>query len=118
MQQIEARARTLPVIAAAVRGRGRAELCARLETLGIPFSPIAKPGDMYADPHVTRPGGLVSSRMWTGETFRAPALPFEVDGAMMDAAGDVPGPGEDTDAVLSALGFSAAEIAAARGDAA
>lgn len=118
MQQIDARARTLPVIAAAVKGRGRAELCARLEALGIPFSPIARPGDMYSDPHVTRPGGLVSSRMWTGEKFRAPGLPFEVDGAMMDAGGDVPGPGEDTESVLSALGLSAAEIAAARGDAA
>ncbi len=115
MQQIDARARTLPIIAEAVKGRGKAELCARLEGLGIPYAPIAKPGDMFDDPHVMRPGGLVASRAWTGETFRAPSLPFEADGEMVTGGGDVAAPGEQTDEVLSALGLSAEEIAAATG---
>ncbi|MFN3937115.1 MAG: CaiB/BaiF CoA transferase family protein [Gemmobacter sp.] len=115
MDQINARARTIPVFAAAIRRLDRATLVADLERLGLPFSPIAKPSDMFADPHVMRPGGLAVSRLASGETFRAPALPFEVDGAMLTGGGDVDAPGAHTAQVLQALGLGADEIAAASG---
>ena len=73
---------------------------------------------MYADPHVMREGGLGQSRLWTGETFRAPALPFEIDGRMVTGGGDVMAIGADTAEVLGALGLSPAQIDAARGQAA
>ncbi|NCU19651.1 CoA transferase, partial [Candidatus Falkowbacteria bacterium] len=71
----------------------------------------------YSDPHVMRPGGLTTSHLPTGETFRAPSLPFEVDGQMITGGGDVPSIGQDTVEVLSALGLNAAMIAAASGGA-
>lgn len=118
MDQIDARARTLPVFAQAIGARTEAELVAALEPMGIPFSPIARPADMLSDPHVMREGGLARSHLPNGESFRAPSLPFEVDGRMVTGGGDVPGIGDDTDAVLSALGMDATAIAAARGVAA
>ena len=114
--QIAARGWTLPIIAAAVTGRTFADLIARFEPSGIPFSPIHRPAEMYADPHVTRPGGLLSSRLPEGKTFRAPGIPFEVDGAAVAPGNvDIAAIGADTDTVLGALGLDAARIRAARG---
>ena len=70
---------------------------------------------MYADPHVMREGGLALSHLSTGESFRAPSLPFEIDGRMITGGGDLPAIGADTADVLSALGLSPSEIEAARG---
>jgi crotonobetainyl-CoA:carnitine CoA-transferase CaiB-like acyl-CoA transferase len=117
MDTINARRWTLPRVAAAVAARTFADLTAAFEANGIPFSPIAKPGDMFQHPHVMRPGGLATSRLPDGRTFRAPSLPIEVDGRMLDGGGDLAAIGADTAAVLGALGLSADEIAAARGSA-
>jgi crotonobetainyl-CoA:carnitine CoA-transferase CaiB-like acyl-CoA transferase len=115
MDTINARSWTLPLITEAIAARTFDALVADFEAKGISFSPIAKPGDMFEHPHVMRPGGLATSRLPDGRTFRAPALPFDVDGTMMTGGGDLPAVGQHTDAVLGALGLSAAEIAAARG---
>lgn len=115
MDQIEARSWTIPIIAEAIARRAAGPLLEAFEKLGIPYSPIAKPSDMYSDPHVMRPGGLATSTMPDGSTFRAPSLPFDVDGIMLSRGGDVPALGQDTVSVLAALGLDDAEIAAARG---
>jgi crotonobetainyl-CoA:carnitine CoA-transferase CaiB-like acyl-CoA transferase len=115
MDTINARSWTLPIITGVIAGRHFDELVTVFEEKGISFSPIAKPGDMFQHPHVMRPGGLATSRMPDGRTFRAPALPFEVDGTMMTGGGDLPEVGQHTDEVLGALGLSAKDIEAARG---
>lgn len=115
MQQIEARSWTLPMVAEKIRTRTVEELAPLFEETGIPFSPIAKPCDMYDDPHVMRPGGLTESRGPDGMRFRAPSLPFEVDGTMLTGGGDVPSIGQDTQAVLQALGLNNEDIVAAGG---
>jgi crotonobetainyl-CoA:carnitine CoA-transferase CaiB-like acyl-CoA transferase len=118
MDQINARDRTIPVFAAALRRYDRGTLLSELERLGLPFSPISKPADMYDDPHVMREGGMATSHLWTGESFRAPALPFEVDGTMLTGGGDVDAIGAHSAEVLGALGMSDADIANAMGVAA
>lgn len=115
MDQINARSWTLPQIAEKIGDMDARELGRKFEAQGIPYSPIAKPSDMYEDPHVMRPGGMSVSRCADGSTFRAPSLPFEVDGKMVTGGGDVPAVGQDTDAVLAELGMNASTIAAARG---
>jgi crotonobetainyl-CoA:carnitine CoA-transferase CaiB-like acyl-CoA transferase len=115
MDTINARSWTLPIIAQAITGWQYDDLVAVFEEKGISFSPIAKPSDMFEHPHVMRPGGLATSRMPDGRTFRAPALPFDVDGTMMTGGGDLPSVGQHTTEVLTALGLSAGDIARARG---
>ncbi|MDU8943656.1 CaiB/BaiF CoA transferase family protein [Ovoidimarina sediminis] len=115
--QIAARSWTVPIFAEAIARFTAEELIAMFEPHGIPFSPIARPGDMFEDPHVLRPGGLMTSHMPDGQAFRAPTLPFEVDHLSGAPAGDVRAVGEDTEAVLGALGLSAEDIAASRGPA-
>lgn len=115
MDQINARDRTIPIVAAAIATRQAEDLGRDFEAMGIPFSPIARPSDMLSDPHVMREGGLVRSTLPSGESFRAPSLPFEVDGRMVSGGGDVQAVGADTEAVLGALGLSPDQIAAAQG---
>ncbi len=118
MDQINARDRTVPIVAAAIAKHDHATLATAFEGMGIPFSPIAKPSDMFENPHVMRPGGLALSRLPSGETFRAPALPFEVDGAMLSGGGDIAEAGAHTEEVLAELGLSNDQIARAMGAAA
>ncbi|WP_189681822.1 CaiB/BaiF CoA transferase family protein [Seohaeicola zhoushanensis] len=119
MDQINARDWTIPIVAQAVRRFTFDELVTKFEDAGIPFSPIHRPAEMYDDPHVLRPGGLISSRLPEGTVFRAPGLPFEVDGgAVAGGAVDIAAIGADTRAVLTEAGLSEAEIAAATGAAA
>jgi len=115
MDQINARSWTVPIFAKAISQHDTQSLSASLEALGIPFSPIAKPAEMYDDPHVNRPGGLITTAMPNGETFRAPGLPFEVDRTPIDPELNLPDIGQHTTEILSNLGLSAEEIAAAQG---
>lgn len=115
MDQIDARGWTIPIVATRIAERDALELTTAFEPLGIPFSPIARPCDMYDDPHVMRPGGLATSRMPDGTSFRAPSLPFEVDGTMLPGGGDLPAIGQDTAEILGALGLDESAIALASG---
>ena len=58
VDQIQARSRTIPIVAEAIGTWDFDRLVAELETAGLPFSPIHRPAEMYDDAHVNRPGGL------------------------------------------------------------
>lgn len=116
MNQINARDRTIPVVTEAVRSRSFDDLIAAFEDAGIPFSPIHRPAEMYDDPHVTRPGGLFTSSLPDGTTYRAPAMPFEIDDQTLVGDNlDIVASGADTHSVLSRAGLTETEIAAASG---
>src|SRR3546814_2210179 len=57
-QRVLARDRILPVVRALFAATERSELVERLERAGLPFAPIAKPGDLFDAPHLNE-GGLV-----------------------------------------------------------
>ena len=116
MNQINARDRTIPVVTEAVRSRSFDDLIAAFEDAGIPFSPFHRPAEMYDDPHVTRPGGLFTSSLPDGTTYRAPAMPFEIDDRTLVGDNlDIVASGADTHSVLSRAGLTETEIAAASG---
>lgn len=116
MDQIKARDWSVPIFSEAIATLGFDALVKAFEAGGIPFAPINRPADMYSDPHVLRPGGLHYSALPEGGTFRAPGLPIEVDGAIPAPDNlDLADVGADTQNVLSALGYSDAEITVASG---
>ena len=115
MARIEARGWTLPLFRERIALRTEAELSAELIKHGIPFSPIARPVDMFDDPHVNRPGGLIESRMADGRSFHAPGLPLEKNGEPVVSPSDVPGVGADTEAALREAGCPENLIAAVIG---
>ncbi|MDR6265764.1 MULTISPECIES: CaiB/BaiF CoA-transferase family protein [Rhodobacterales] len=114
MDQINARDWTIPLVAAKIAARTEEDLAPEFEAAGLPFSPIAKPSDMYDNPHVMRKGGM-STSAYEDTTFRAPALPFEVDGVMLTGGGDVPEIGRDNAEILAALDIDAATLARVTG---
>ena len=89
----------------------QAELTARLEAIGLPFAPIAKPWDLLDDPHLRASGGLLETRV-DGKTVHVPALPLELGGARLPKRSDPPLVGEHTPELLRGLGCSPEEITA------
>ena len=53
MDQINARNWTIPIIEKAIGARKYRQLLEDFENLGIPFSPINKPSELFEDPHVS-----------------------------------------------------------------
>jgi crotonobetainyl-CoA:carnitine CoA-transferase CaiB-like acyl-CoA transferase len=101
--RILARARILPRVADEIRSWTMAELSAKLDALNICFSPINRPEDLFDDPHVLRPGGLVSNTNADGAPFRVPALPIEWNGINIGEGLKVPALGADTAAIRAEL---------------
>jgi len=87
----------------------KAELAAKLETIGLPFAPIAKPWDLLEDPHLRASGGLLETRVGD-KAIHAPALPIELDGERLKKRADPPRIGEHARELLAELGCSPHEI--------
>jgi len=113
--RIAARPRMLPRVAEVLARHTIGELSRTLDRLNIPFAQINRPEDMFDDPHVQREHGLVRSTCPDGRTFRAPAVPLELDGAPPQSNMDVPALGADTRDVFRDLGLSEAELDALSG---
>jgi crotonobetainyl-CoA:carnitine CoA-transferase CaiB-like acyl-CoA transferase len=101
--RILARSRIIPRAAEVIKGWNAADLSATLDRLNICFSPINRPEDLFGDPHVLRPGGLVNNINANGEAFRVPALPIEWNGQNIGEGLKVPVLGADTAAVRAEL---------------
>ncbi len=112
--RVRQRDRIIPVIRETFRGYTKAALMAKLEQTGLPFAPIAKPEEMFEDPHLNAGEGLVEITVPGGEHAGAkaklPALPLEMAGERFGLHHDVPRQGQHTAEVLDELGYSAAEI--------
>src|SRR5450432_2616232 len=117
--RILARSRIIPRAAEVIKRWDAKELSAKLDQLNICFSPINRPEDLFDDPHVLRPGGLVNNIDANGNAFRVPALPIEWNGASIGEGLKVPVLGADTaavraeleDEILSATSKTAARLA-------
>src|ERR1700726_854691 len=101
--RIMARSRIIPRAAEIIKLWNAAELSATLDRLNICFSPINRPEDLFSDPHVLRPGGLVNNINANGEAFRVPALPVQWNGENLGEGLTVPVLGADTEAVRTEL---------------
>src|SRR6202171_1220668 len=101
--RIMARGRIIPRAAEVIKKWNAAALSAVLDRLNICFSPINRPADLFDDPHVLRPGGLVHNTNANGEPFRVPALPIEWNGSSIGEGLKVPALGADTSAIRSEL---------------
>ncbi len=106
--------RLLPIIKEAFRQFTKAELMDKLEATGLPFAPIAKPEELFDDPHLNASGGLlemtVTDGVRAGEKARLPALPLEMDGRRFGIHRDVPRQGQHTREIMAEVGYSDEEI--------
>ncbi len=109
-ERVRQRERTLPVIRERFKQFDKAGLMAKLEETGLPFAPIAKPEELFEDPHLNAAGGLVPVTLPDGRPTKLPALPIEMDGRRFGLRHDLPQIGADGRATLLACGLSEAEI--------
>ena len=111
--RVKERSWLLPRLAAVFQEQTEGKLAEKLEAIGLPFAPIAKPWDLLDDPHLTASGGLFATRSGK-KTIRVPALPIELDGERLPKRLDPPAIGEHAAELLSQLGYSAGEQARLR----
>ena len=110
-QRVEARPRILPIVAGLFGGMTKQELMDKCESLGLPFAPIAKPEDLFDDPHLNASGGLTPVTLPDGTKTKVPNLPIEMDGMRFGTRLDLPRVGEHTREVLEQLGYNDAAVA-------
>ena len=111
--RVQARDAILPQVRALLGSMTRASLMAKLEAIGLPFAPIAKPEDLFDDPHLNAGGLFDLTLPEGGGTARLPGLPIEIDGARTPLRHDLPEAGGDGADILRELGMDEAAIAAA-----
>jgi crotonobetainyl-CoA:carnitine CoA-transferase CaiB-like acyl-CoA transferase len=73
------------------------------ERAGLPFARIARPSDLFEDPHLKASGGLIPITLPDGRTCHVPALPIAMDGARLPLRLDLPKPGEHDAEILGPL---------------
>jgi crotonobetainyl-CoA:carnitine CoA-transferase CaiB-like acyl-CoA transferase len=109
-QRVEARPRILPIVTEIFARMTKQQLMDKCETLGLPFAAIAKPEDLFDDPHLNASGGLTPVKFPDGKQTKVPILPVEMDGRRFGTRLDIPRVGEHTRALLSELGYQQKEI--------
>jgi len=112
VQRVQARERLIPRVAETCKRFTKAELMARFEASGLPFAPITKPEELFADPHLKASGGLGEITLADGRRSQVPMLPLELAGHRLPVRRDVPRFAEHTRDVLAELGYNEWEISA------
>jgi crotonobetainyl-CoA:carnitine CoA-transferase CaiB-like acyl-CoA transferase len=107
--RVKERGWLVPRINEIMKQHTQAELAAKLERVGLPFAPIAKPWDLLDDPHLKASAGLLQTKIGA-KTIRVPALPLALDGERLGKRADPPRVGEHGRELLAELGCSQQEI--------
>jgi crotonobetainyl-CoA:carnitine CoA-transferase CaiB-like acyl-CoA transferase len=102
------------IVAAIVRDRSIADLEQIMDEANIPFSPVRTPSDLFDDPQLNAFDRALKIRMPKGNVANLPSLPFCIDDDAPELRMQPPAAGEHTDAILSALGYGAEQIARLR----
>jgi crotonobetainyl-CoA:carnitine CoA-transferase CaiB-like acyl-CoA transferase len=114
--RVAAQERLLPEVEKIAQTYAKADLLALCESIGIPFSPVAKPEDLFDDPQLQGPHGLLDVTLPGGIKTRLPRLPIELDGHDFNLRRNAPEIGADGREVLKEVGYAATEIAALERD--
>ncbi len=104
--RVLARDRILPRIRGVFAEIDRDALLAKCHAIGLPVAPIARPEDLFDDPHLNAQGGLIDLNLPGGTSARLPALPIEVDGERFGVRHDLGEPGADSRALLLDAGMA------------
>lgn len=91
------------------------ELTKLFDEIGIPFAPVAKPGDLFEDPHLNAGGRMLDVAFKDGVRAKIPRLPLEVGAHDFGLRRQAPTIGQHSLEILEEAGLSKAEVHALRG---
>ena len=91
------------------------ELTKLFDEIGIPFAPVAKPGDLFEDPHLNAGGRMLDVAFKDGVRAKIPRLPLDVGAHDFGLRRQAPTIGQHSLEILEEAGLSKAEVHALRG---
>ncbi|NQV54576.1 MAG: CoA transferase [Rhodospirillales bacterium] len=98
------------IVAACIKGKSLQEMCELADRIGIPFAPVAKPGDLFDDPQLNAGGRMLDIEFPGGVTKGVPSLPIEMGDHKFTLRRQAPKVGEHTKEILAEMGLGASEI--------
>jgi crotonobetainyl-CoA:carnitine CoA-transferase CaiB-like acyl-CoA transferase len=108
--RIEQRAWFLPELQQRLRRLSKAEMMALAEQAGIPFAPVARPQDLFDDPHLNQSGALADTALPNGGSARLPKIPLRLDERSFELRRHPPRIGEGALPLYRACGLSDDEV--------
>ena len=122
-KRVQARAWMMPELRNRMAQFTAQEIAARFESHGLPYAPIAKPHELFDDPHLVATGGLApmtipadGTQLGRAIETTVPLLPLALDGNRLPLRMSPPALGEHADQVLADIGLTLDEIARLRVD--
>ena len=111
-QRISAKERLRPLVGEIVSDLPLLEIEERCVRAKLPFAHVARPEQLFDDPHLNAGGRLLETRLEGNVVTRLPALPFEIGAFKAALYRDPPEVGADTCALLEELGYGKKEMKA------
>jgi crotonobetainyl-CoA:carnitine CoA-transferase CaiB-like acyl-CoA transferase len=108
--RIAARDRLIPILEQIFASMKMNDIVMRCEKAKIPFSPIARPEDLFEDPQLNAGNSLMVVELPDGRRTKLPRLPLAFDGHRPELQQQAPRLGEHTRSLLLTLGYSDLEI--------
>ena len=112
--RIEQRATLMPRLQSELAKLPSETVIARCRQAVVPVTRVAKPEDLFTDPHLNANGAMAEIAL--SETVRAmlPLLPITMEGIPLGVRRQPPAAGEATEELLREIGVDAAEEAVLR----
>ena len=109
--RVAARDRVMPRLQELFKQRSRREISDICERVKLPYAPIMRPDELFDDPQLNAPGGLLEVTTEDGRPTRVPALPLELSGKRLPLRLDVPKAGEHSAEIARDLGLEPQAVA-------
>jgi crotonobetainyl-CoA:carnitine CoA-transferase CaiB-like acyl-CoA transferase len=104
-QRIGERARLIPILRELFAAMDLNQAMAACEAARLPFSPIARPEDLFSDPHLAATDGLLATTLPKGIHTHLPRLPLRLGEARFDLRSNPPRIGQDATEILRRAGY-------------
>jgi len=110
--RVRNRDRLIPALREVFGRLSRAEVVRLCDEARIPFAPVAKPIDLFEDPHLNQSGGLVETTFPGGIRTKMPKLPLRLGDYDFGLRSNPPEIGEGSQEILESIGYSGEDVRA------
>jgi crotonobetainyl-CoA:carnitine CoA-transferase CaiB-like acyl-CoA transferase len=102
--RVAARDRILPRLENLFSRLDADTVCKRLDLVGCPFAPVAKPEDLLDDEHLNASNGFVDVELQPGLIGKLPKIPLQYNGQRLELRIQPPRVGENSREIITSMG--------------